>query len=171
MGFSFDILAAEEGLKDFRRELERINPDDITRETARDFAEKVRDVVTATIKAEGKITSPAMNSQYNRGPGPSMVQDAAWIITQEGTDSFSIEPHPSVRQRAYVLNYGYPGRITPNSAEVLKFEVNGEPFYRESVEGPDRTLYWEHAMKIVEDSGNLENIGRYNMIAEFEEVF
>lgn len=126
-------------------------------QTATDLSEIVRQQVF-----ESAIRSPADKiSPYEGGDGPPMVTQRAWQVRQEGPRSFIVEPDPRVRQRAIILEYGTKDPITTQSAEAMRFTVNGVPMYREEVSGIRAYGYWRAAMQQIrserEFTQNLEN--------------
>lgn len=146
----------------------------VKRRTMKRTAEAAAEMVRQAVVAEDDIKSPAsLLSEYDSGPGPSLSWSAAWQVDPVGNDRFVLNPHPKVRQRAIVLNFGYSGDITPNQADVLKFNVNGVPMYRESVSGPDATGYWQAAFQRMRSSDKLERIATGELQREIEvnEVF
>lgn len=165
---NFEVLGLEQGIDDFASSIDSINVDKIEKKTLKKAAHELSEMVRQAVVAEDDITSPAMNGPYERGPGPSMATGDAWLVKESG-DSYTVEPHPQVEQRAVVLNYGYPGEITPNNSEVLKFEVNGVPVFADSVSGPDYTGYWQAAMRRFRNSGKLKRIAESELEKEFEE--
>jgi len=169
MTIRFSTGDLSEDLDTLKAKLEKIDEDEIKRRTSKKLALEMQDLVTAAIAQEDDITSPAMNSKYERGKGPSLVQRAAWEVEDKG-GYYSVSPHPSVRTRAIVLNSGVAGKITPNGDGPLRFEVNGVPVYAESVDGPDATGYWQAAMRRLKSSGKIKQIARKEFRREIEEA-
>lgn len=139
--------------------------------TAKRTADAMAEIVRQAVVAEDDITSPAMSSKYSRGDGPPMATGAAWLTEKVGPNRYIVTPHPEVRQRAIVLNFGYPGRITPNNSPVLSFTINGVPVAFESVKGPDATGYWQAAYQRMQQSDKLRRIANDELEGEIEDIF
>ncbi len=169
MGLELNIGQFSKDLEDFQVTLEAIDMESVKERTVKRAAQEMSKMVRQAIKAEPEITSPAVNGPYERGKGPSMVQENAWLVEKDGANSYTVRPRPEVRQRAVVLNYGYPGEITPTNGEFLKFTVEGQPVWARSVEGPDYTGYWQAAIRRMRNSGKLEEIAAEELNEEFEE--
>lgn len=172
MTLEFSVEDLSSDLIELRSDIEAIDMDAVKKRSTKRFAEEMAEYVRKAV-VNSDIQTPGMNSIYGRGPGPSMSTASAWVVKQDGKNRYSVRPHPKVRQRAIVLNYGYPGRITPNDSEALKFEVKGvpEPVFAKSVSGPDYTGYWQAAMKNLESSGRLEEIANEELEEEVEFKF
>lgn len=172
MTIQFSEIGLEEQLGSFKVSLESIDMESVKKRTAKAFAEEMAEQVRLAVVAEDDISSPArLQSQYEHGPGPSMARRAAWNVSKSGANSYTVTPHPSVRKRAEVLNYGVSGKIYPKDADALRFTIDGVPVYRPYVEGPDQTNYWSAAMRNMEASGEVEKIAEYELRAEIEESF
>lgn len=172
MAIQFNISEIDNDLLEFREDLSDIDMERVKESTLRRVAEEMRDMVRLAIRQEDDITSPAdLNSKYTGGPGPPMSQEAAWNVEKNGSDTYIVAPNPKVRQRAMVLNYGYPGMIRPTSGEALKFEVDGSTVFASEVEGPDPTHYWRAAREMLENSGKLEEIASEELEEEVEVAF
>lgn len=170
MTLDLGIEGLEAQLTELGASFEAVDGEDITREAARRIANEAAEMVRTAVLAEDDIITPAMNSPYDRGPGPSMSNPNAWVVKPSGKNRFIMSPHEFVEQRAYVLNYGYPGKITPNTADYLRFYVEGEPVFRKEVEGPDPTGYWEAAFRRLESSGKAEQIMEDVLDEELDEA-
>jgi hypothetical protein len=167
----FRVENIDKDLAQMSANIEAIDMDSVKKKTAKRIAEEMSKMVRQAVFESG-IKSPADKiSKYSGGDGPPMVTNAAWLVRQTGPNRYSVFPHPEVRQRAIVLNYGYPGRITPNSADALRFEVNGTPVFAESVEGPDAYNYWDKAWRRIQKSKKIDDILGEELEAEFEEKF
>jgi len=143
-----------------------IDMEKVERNTLKRSADALAEMVRQAVVDEDSISSPAnLLSEYEGGPGPSMSRRKAWVV-QRIRNKWVVRPHPQVEQRATVLNYGYPGRITPNNADALRFTINGVPVYRDSVEGPERTRYWQAAVRRFRQSGELERIAQAELREE-----
>lgn len=158
MGLEFNQNDFQRQLKQFSEDLDDIDVDRVKRRSMKRIAEEMAEMVRLAVIDEDKITSPATNSEWDRGEGPSMAQESAWRVDETGGGNYVVRPHPKVEQRAAVLNFGYPGTITPTSAEAMKFNLNGTPIYRDEVPGPDETGYWQAAFNMLEKSGKPEEI-------------
>lgn len=160
-------LAAELGV--LRAQLGAIDEDEVKKETARRIAEEAAKMVRQAV-FESSIRSPADKiSPYEGGPGPALATSPAWIVEETGKNTYTVSPHPQVRQRAHVLNYGYPGKITPTTADYMRFTVNGVPVFRKEVDGPDPVGYWEAAFRRLEQSGKIEEIAEEVLEEEVDE--
>lgn len=165
--FEIDNLQAD--LIEFQEEVESINMQKVYRTTAKEAATTLAEMVRQAVVAEDKIKTPAsLWSPYDSGPGPSLSERNAWMVTGDG-DQYIVKPKPKVEQRATVLNAGW-GTITPNSAPKLAFNVGGiaaDPnssnetgvVRTESVDGPDKTGYWQAALRRFEASDEFKRIG------------
>lgn len=173
MPIDLNVSNIQHEISDFAFKLEKIDMESVKKSTAKRTAEAMSEMVRQAVVAEGDIQSPPIggNSPYTRGDGPSMSTGAAWLVEQVGSDKYVVTPHPEVRQRAIVLNYGYPGRITPNSAEALRFTIKGVPVFATSVKGPDPTGYWQAAYRRMQSSDKLERIANDELEKEIDEVF
>jgi hypothetical protein len=169
MGINFKQNDFENKLKEFTEDLQSIDVEEVEKRSMKRIASEMSEMVRLAVIAEDDITSPAINSVWDRGPGPSMSQESAWIVKQFGETSYTVEPHPKVEQRAVVLNFGYPGTITPNNTEYMKFNLNGVPIYRKEVPGPDETGYWQAAFNNLEKSGKVEEIMEEELQKEVDE--
>lgn len=149
--------------------LSDVDMDAVERRTTKRMAEEMVEYVTDAIRMEDDITSPAMNGPNTRGPGPSLIQEMSWKVQPTGQGDYLVRPIDAVRQRAVVLNDGYPGRIYPTSAEALKFTFEGETVYADSVEGPDETGYWDAAYRRLKKSGRPLEIAKEELEREVEE--
>jgi hypothetical protein len=147
-----------------------IDTEKITRNTMRRIAEEMTEMVRVAVVAEDDIKSPAsLLSPYEAGDRPQMTQKDAWQVHKVTRDSYTVRPHPNIRQRAVVLNYGYQGRITPTNADYLRFTIDGVPTFRKSVEGPDETGYWEKAIQKMEQSDKPKRIAKDELEEELDE--
>lgn len=156
----------EHNFEDLRHRLDDIDMENVERMTLKRSANALAEMVREAIVAEDDITSPAdLNSIYEGGDGYPLSQRKAWVV-EKSRGSWTVRPHPQVEQRATVLNYGYPGRITPNNADALRFTINGVPIYRDWVEGPDETGYWQAALRRFRKSGELERIAQAELREE-----
>lgn len=169
MANSFKVRNIQSDLFDLSSSLEAVDMESVKIETIRRSAHAMAEMVRQAVVAEDKIKAPAnFHSEYDGGPGPSMAHRNAWNVIKTG-NTYEVRPHPEVKQRAIVLNYGYPGEITPNTADVLKFNINGVPVFAESVSGPEYTGYWQAAERRFRASGKLERIAAAELREEFEE--
>lgn len=158
-----------EDLQDFQMTLEAIDMESVKENTVRRAAEEMASMVRQAV-FESSIKSPASKiSPYESGDGPPLATNEAWMVEKDGPNRYTVRPHPQVRQRAVVLNFGYPGEITPKNGEFLRFTVEGEPVYARSVEGPDETGYWQAAYRRMQNSGKIEEIAAEELNREFEE--
>lgn len=171
MPVKFGVLRIQDELEELRFNLDAIDIDKVKQETVRSTAMVMNSMVRQTLVAEERLNIPATKGPYESGPGPSMADKDAWIVEPVGDSEYTVRPHPQVKQRAYVLNYGYSGPITPNSADALRFTINGIPVYRDSVPGPEPTNYWQAALTRMEKSGKFERIGERELRKEIEEQF
>lgn len=169
MGIKLSIGEFSDDLDDFQASLEAIDMESVKERTVKRAAEELAGMVRQAV-FESSIKSPASKiSPYESGDGPPLATRDAWIVTKEGSSSYSVRPHPKVRQRAVVLNFGYPGKITPKNGEFLKFTVEGEPVWAREVDGPEATGYWQAAIQNMRSSGKLEDIAEEELQKEFEE--
>ena len=167
----YNVAEISDDLEDFQMSLQAINMESVKEQTLRRVAQEMAEAVRQAVVAEDDITSPAMNGPNERGKGPSMATGDAWLVEKEGSNSYTVQPHPQVRQKTVVLNFGYPGEITPKNGEFLKFTIEGEPVWARSVEGPESTGYWQAAYQQMEKSGRLREIAEQELEEEFEEKF
>jgi len=150
--------------------LEQIDMESVKKRTLKRVAQEMAGMVRQAV-FESTIKSPADKiSKFEGGDGPPLATNDAWIVTNEG-NNYTVRPHPKVRQRAVVLNFGYPGKITPNNSEFLKFQIDGEPVFAKEVDGPEATGYWRVAFNRMKSSGKLEDIAKEELEIEFEEAF
>lgn len=160
-----------EDLEDFEMSLKAIDMETVKRNTVRRAAQEMASMVRQAV-FESSINSPADKiSPYESGDGPPLATNDAWLVKKESNNEYSVQPKPEVRQRAVVLNFGYPGEITPTDSPFLVFEVNGEPVWAKSVEGPEATGYWQKAYQRMQESGKLEEIAEEELSDEFERKF
>lgn len=172
MPIRFESSKIEQDLDEFNLRLEAIDMDSVKRKTLKRTANAMAELVRQAVVAEDDIQSPAgLLSPYESGPGAHMATLDAWHVHEKSSGQWVVEPKPQVRQRATVLNFGYPGMITPNNADALRFTVNGVPVFRESVQGPDRTGYWQAAFRRMEKSDKLRQIANEELDEEITEVF
>lgn len=164
----------EDDIEDFQMKLERVDLEKVEKLTLSRTARDLAEMVAMQVVQSSKINSPADTGPYESGSGPSMSDGSrkgAWMVKRDGRSNYTIKPHPLVRQRAIVLNYGYPGEITPTSADYMRFTVDGVPRFRKSVPGPEAAGYWEAAMNQLRSSGKLEKNGEIELRNEMEEHF
>lgn len=167
----FQVTNLQSGLDELAVNLERINPEKIRKETLRRSAYEMEKMVRLAIKDEKRIRSPAsLNSPFESGPGTPISQGRSWVV-EEDAGTYSLRPAPKIRQRAIVLNYGYPGKITPNTSDKLWFEINGVPHSVDEVDGPEYTGYWQKALDKFQSSNRIGEIGAEELNAEFEDNF
>jgi len=171
MPIDYGIFEIEKDLENFLFSVEAVDMESVKERTLKRVAAEMADIVRQTVIAEPKITTPALNSPYERGPGPSMATMDAWQVSKSGANRYIVSPHPLVRQRAVVLNFGYPGMIRPTNADYLRFTVDGVPVFRKEVPGPDETGYWSAAFQRMESSDKLEEIAQDELNKELEEKF
>lgn len=158
-----------EDLEDFEMKLKAIDMETVKRNTVRRAAQEMASMVRQAV-FESSIKSPADKiSPYEEGDGPPLATNDAWLVKKKSNNEYSVQPKPQVRQRAVVLNFGYPGEITPTDEPFLVFEVNGEPVWAKSVEGPEPTGYWQKAYQRMQESGKLEEIAEEELSDEFDE--
>jgi len=167
----FSVLNIENDLEKLQLSVEAIDMEAVKERTLKRIATEMSEMVRQAVVAEPKITSPALNSPYTRGPGPSMATRDAWVVKKDGNDRYTVSPHPKVRQRAGVLNFGYPGTITADDGGYLKFTIDGVPTYRKEVEGPDETGYWQAAYQKINQSDKLRRIANEELEDEVEDKF
>lgn len=171
MPIEFDVQQIQAQISDFEFKLDRVDMESVKEKTMKRTADAMAEMVRQAVVAEDDITSPAMNSKYSRGSGPPMATSKAWLTEKVGPNRYIVTPHPEVRQRAIVLNFGYPGRITPNTADALRFTIDGVPVYAKSVKGPDPTGYWQAAYQRMQSSDKLKRIANEELEKEIDEVF
>ena len=171
MPIDYGIFEIREDLENFALSVQAVDMESVKEETLKRVASEMAEMVRQAVIAEPSITTPALNSPYERGPGPSMATKDAWQVTKAGGNRYTVSPHPSVRQRAIVLNFGYPGMIRPTNADYLRFTVDGVPVFRKEVPGPDETGYWQAAFQRMESSDKLEQIAQEELDEELEEKF
>jgi len=171
MPIEYNVNSIKEDLNRMSANIEAVDMDSVKERTLKRVAGAMADHVREAVVAEPDITTPALNSQYEQGPGPNMARRAAWQVRKTGANRYSVFPHPEVRQRAVVLNFGYPGMIRPTNSEYLRFTIDGVPVFRKEVEGPDETGYWQAAYQQLQSSNKLERIAEEELNAEFEAVF
>lgn len=165
----FEISKLQGDLVEFDEYIQSFDMDRVERQTLKESAKTLAEMVRQAIRAENKIESPArLNSIWEPGPGPSLVSHRAWRVIKDG-NRYIVKPHPKVEQRATVLNSGY-GEITPNSAPKLAFSVSNVPSQSsgstephglirvDSVDGPDPTEYWQAAIRRFESTDEIERI-------------
>lgn len=166
----------EEDLIEFNSSIEDISMEEVKREAARRTANELVEFIKVAIKLEDDITSPSTNSRYESGDGragkgPPLSTNAAWKVDQVGDNEFRVSPHDDAEQRVMVLNYGYPGRIYPDQKEALRFFIDGDEVFADSVEGPDPTLFWERAVKELNARNEFIKQGELVLEEEIEESF
>jgi hypothetical protein len=171
MGLNVSIDNWEEEFADFRFSVEDIDMEEVKQEAVKKTAHDLAEMVRLQAKEADEFTTPGINSIYSRGKGPSMATKDAWNVEPRGPNEYIVKPHPSVEQRAYVLNYGYPGRIYPNNADALRFTVDGVPVFAEWVEGPEASHYWQAAMRAIESGNKMVENGEIALREEIEEAF
>lgn len=171
MGIDFGNIGLDDELGEFRVSIEEINMESVKKRTAKEFANEMAEQVRLAVVAEDDITSPAMNSIYDRGPGPSMASRNAWQVNSMGSNGYRVTPHPQVEKRAAILNYGSDGPITPDGDKPFEIMIDGHPIYRWAVSGVPETNYWSAAMRNLEASGKIEQIAEKELRAEIEESF
>lgn len=175
-GLNFNVFKIEKDLDEFAFYLEEINMDTVKQRVLKYIADEMAQMVRQAVLAEEDITTPSVNSKWGQGSaggegrsrGASMSREKAWNVSRNGPNSYKVSPHPKVRQRAYVLNFGYPGVITPTNAEYMRFYLEGMPIFRKEVNGPEPTHYWSAAYRRMEQSGKLQRIGEEELKREFE---
>jgi hypothetical protein len=171
MTIQYQLGGIQKELENFTASIEAVDMEKVKKETLRRVAVEMAKEVRRTILLKSTIKSPAETlSPYESGPGPNLSELAAWTVRQQ-KGRYIVSPQRDVRQRAIVLNYGYPGTITPNSSNAMEFEVNGVPFVRKEVEGPDAENYWRKAFNSIQQSDELERIAKEELEAEIEEKF
>lgn len=170
MTIKFGDIALQEDIEAFRIRIQSIDMDKVKKETLKRISSKMAEMVRQAV-FESSIMSPADKTAtpYNRGDGPPLATKKAWQVSQTGANRYTIRPDPRVNTRARVLNFGYPGKITPNSAEALRFEINGIPVFRTEVEGPDETGYWQKAVNKMKSGGEFERVAKDELEKEFED--
>lgn len=170
MPIEYNIAEISEDLDDFQMSLKAIDMESVKENTLERIAEKMAEMVRQAVFGSS-IRSPADKiSPYEGGDGPPMATRDAWIAQKDG-NKWTVTPHPQVRQRAVVLNFGYPGTIRPTDSEYMRFTVNGVPTFRKEVPGPEPTGYWQAAFRRMEQSGKLTEIASEELDEEFEEKF
>jgi len=168
MALEMSLGSLSEDLEDFQITLEAIDMESVKEETAKRAAREMSKMVRQAV-FESSINSPAKSeSDFEAGTPPALVMGDAWRVGKRNTGEYFVLPHPNVRQRAIVLNYGYPGKITPNDSEFLKFKVEGEPVWAKEVDGPEATGYWQKAIRRMKDSDKLDEIAREELNKEVE---
>lgn len=168
VAIEYEIGAISEDLEDFQITLRSVDMESVKERTLKRVAKEMSNMVRQAV-FESSIKSPADKiSPYEGGDGPPLATGDAWIVAKEGAN-YTVRPHPEVRQRAVVLNFGYPGEITPNNGEFLKFTVEGQPVWAKSVSGPEATGYWQAAYQRMENSGKLQDIAGEELRKEFDE--
>lgn len=174
MPIEYDIIGIEADSKEFRMSSEAVDMESVKERTLKRIAEKMAGMVRQAV-FESSIKSPASKiSPYESGDGPALAtikgSQPAWIVKRDSNNRYEVLPHPKVRQRAIVLNYGYPGKIEPKG-DFLRFTVNGIPVFSTEVDGPEKTGYWNAAYRRMENSGELRKIANEELDREFEEKF
>lgn len=165
MGIQYGELGVISDLEEFKFNIEKIDMDKVKTETVRVTANVMAKKVRDAVLQEPRINTGG-SGPYERGEGPSMGTKDAWIVEPKSDDSFEVRPHPLVRQRAIVLNDGYPGTITPDGDKKLRFTVYGVPMFREEVSGPEATNYWRVAFQQMQKSREMEKIGERELRKE-----
>lgn len=99
------------------------------------------------IEAKGLVgTGP------DKGPGPHLASREAWEVIREGNMDYRIRTIPSVSERAFYLEFGTTGPITPNDSETLRFvstegSTAGEVIYPVAVEGVREYAFFRQAIQ------------------------
>lgn len=173
MGLEFNVSGIIPDLEEFERDLDDIDMERVRHRTSKRLAEAMFKMVQKAMRQSDKFESLHLNSRYSSHDGhdgPSISRRSAWSIQSTGTGSHSIRPIEAVEQRAHVLNYGHPGRITPTNEDYLKFYIDGVPTFRKSVEGPDPSNYWEKAIEMLQKSDKPERIMEDELEKEFDNL-
>ncbi len=161
----FDVNKLQASLVEFGNYVESIDMDHVERQTIKQAATSLAEMVRQAVNAEDDIDSPArLLSPYENGPGPSLVTRKAWDVKKKG-NQYIVKPNPKVQKRAEILNAGR-GEITPNTAPRLAFTVNGLWTFPESVKGVDKTEYWQAALQRFNNSDELERIATQELREE-----
>jgi len=171
MPIDYQLQNIEKDLAQMSTNIQAVDMESVKERTLKRVAEEMSGMVRQAV-FESNIRSPASKiSPYESGDGPPLATNDAWLVKKTGGNRYSVFPHPEVRQRAMVLNFGYPGMIRPTNAEYLRFTVDGVPVFRKEVEGPDATGYWQAAFQKMQNSDKLQEIANEELEAEFEEKF
>jgi len=101
----------------------------------------------STIKSKGLI-----GEGPDKGEGPHLGSEAAWVVQRRGNMDYRIYPDPSVQERAFYLEYGTTGPITPNNSETLAFESTegstaGDMIYPVAVSGVKDYAYFRESIQ------------------------
>lgn len=163
-----------EEIEEFGINLSRIDVENVKKETLARTARDLAEIVAMQVVQNTEINAPADTGPHESGPGPSMAdgtRKGAWIVKRDGRSEYTVRPHPLVRKRAIVLNYGYPGEITPDNSDYLRFTVDGVPQFRKSVPGPDAANYWQAAMNELNSKDKLVKNGEIELRDEVERQF
>jgi hypothetical protein len=170
MPIQLSVENIEKDLEEMEMNLHQIDMESVKEKTLKRVADEMASTVRQAV-FESSIKSPASKiSEYDSGEGPPMATNDAWIVKKDGENRYTVVPHPDVRQRAIVLNFGYPGKITADDG-YMEFNVNGTPMYRKEVEGPEAVGYWQAAFQKLQNSNKLQEIGEEELEIEFEEKF
>jgi len=171
MPIDYQLQNIEKELSQMSTNIQAVDMESVKERTLKRVAERMSWMVRQAV-FESSIKSPASKiSPYESGDGPPLVTNDAWLFKKTGANRYSVFPHKDVRQRAMVLNFGYPGMIRPTNDEYLRFTVDGVPVFRKEVEGPDAIGYWQAAFQKMQNSDKLQEIANEELDAEFEEKF
>lgn len=173
MGFNFSTRKIREfidEIRNFKTNLVQFDVDRVKRESAKRFAEEMTDVVIDILVNHDELNVPATSGPYESGPTPSMATKRAWKVRKAGRNDYTVRPHPSVRQRAIVLNDGY-GTIEPNGDDPMGFTINGVPRLSYEVEGPDAARYWQSAFRALLQSDKIDEIAKEELNEEADRAF
>ncbi|AGM11345.1 hypothetical protein M199_gp015 [Halogranum tailed virus 1] len=96
----------------------------------------------------------------DKGRGPHLASEAAWAIDRQGNMDYRIYTIPSVSERAFYLEFGTTGPITPTDSDRLKFVSTegpsaGEVIYPQAVSGVREYAFFREAIQEFDASGRL----------------
>lgn len=167
-GNNFEITNFSDDLSELRSIISDADIEEAKEKTLKKSAYAMAEMVRQAVVAEDKITSPAMNGEFDRGPGTSLATLRAWKVTKTG-NNYTVKPNHRVEQRAVVLNYGYPGKITSNGDYPMTFNIDSvpHPVSKHEVEGPDYTGYWQKAVERFQKTDKLEKFAEEEIRKQF----
>ena len=135
-----EVIDFQKDLQFFQRRIP-----DIIDQAFEQSAEDFRDLVLEQVKANSFY---GFQTPDNRGPGPAMATERAWIIENRGQFNYMVRPRPQVDDRAYWLNVGTDPHVVKGEDEnLMKFRnQNGEVIYTAYRDGVDESRYFDRAI-------------------------
>lgn len=170
-GFRLSEEQIEKELDELEARLALIDMEKVARESAKQTAADLTQVVRDAVAAHPDIKSPAnLISEYYTGPGETskgypLTNRKAWQVEKVGRD-YRVSPVKGVQRKAMLMEFGRTS-ITTGPDNPMRFWVGNRPIFTHEVGPVEPKYYWRTAVRKIRSDDTLSD----NMEEELEKEF